>query len=431
MKKLIYISFTILFSLFLFTPPVFAQSVSPEIVDYTNNTLQIITLISTAAAVLFLIKGGYTYITSTGKPSALESAKKTIRNTLIGLVLVLSANVVISIFNGAINSPSGSSGGSNVDVIAIEAVEPSDGLTQVLIDAVSGFIQNIVESSTEPIVNGVIGYLTTTPTLLDNTVVRDFWLVSVGIVDVLFVVVVALLGLQFMSASTFGFEEVELRQLLPRIGLAFLGANISLFLTDYLIITSNALVKAILDSTDGLNHAWVVDAINPSTLIAGTAPLIILIFLVLFLIVSIVLLLMYISRLIMLALGAVLAPFIFMMLALPKFSDFAIVSIKTYFVNVFMVFVHIVIIQLAGAFLALPDHNENSLISVAVAIGLFFTLLKTPSLMMQMVFYTANNSVLKKIGSQVVNVISADNSSSATRAAANGVTKLPRKVIKG
>jgi len=79
----------------------------------------------------------------------------------------------------------------------------------------------------------------------------------------------------------------------------------------------------------------------------------------------------------------------------------------------------------------LPDHSENSLISVAVAIGLFFTLLKTPSLMMQMVFYTAKNSALKKIGSQVVNVISADNSSSVTRAAANGVTKLPRKVIKG
>ena len=288
-----------------------------------------------------------------------------------------------------------------------------------------------MESSTEPIVNGVIGYLTTTPTLLNNTVIRDFWLVSVGIVDVLFVIVVALLGLQFMSASTFGFEEVELRQLLPRIGLAFLGANVSLFLADYLIITSNALVNAILDSTGGLNHAWVVDAINPATLITGTAPLIILIFLVLFLIVSIVLLLMYISRLIMIALGAVLAPFIFMMWALPKFSDFATISIKTYFVNVFIVFVHVVIIQLAGSFLALPDHTENLLISVAVAIGLFFTLLKTPSLMMQMVFYTAKSSALKKMGNQVVNVVSANNASSTSRAAANGATKLPRKVIKG
>lgn len=315
-------------------------------------------------------------------------------------------------------------------MVAIETVEPSDGLTQVLIDAVSGFIQNIVESSTEPIVNGVLGYLATTPTLLDNSVIRDYWLVSVGIVDALFVVVVALLGLQFMSASTFGFEEMELGQLLPRIGLAFLGANVSLFLANYLIITSNALVQAMLHSTGGLNHAWVVDAINPTTLITGTAPLIILIFLVLFLIVSIVLLLMYISRLIMIALGAVLAPFVFMLWALPKFSDFASIAIKTYFVNVFMVFVHVVIIQLAGAFLALPDHTENSLISVAVAIGLFFTLIKTPSLMMQMVFYTAKSSALKKMSNQVVNVISADNSASTTRAAASKVN-LPRKVIDG
>jgi hypothetical protein len=431
MKKFIYTSFAVLLSLFFFTPPVFAQSADPGIIEYTNSTLQMITLISTAAAVFFLIKSGYIYITSTGNPSALEAAKKTIKNTLIGLVLVLSANVMVSVFNSALNPPTGSGGGDSVEVVAIEAVEPSEGLTQILIDAVSGFIQNIIESSTEPIVNGVIGYLTTTPTLLNNTVIRDFWLVSVGIVDVLFVVVVALLGLQFMSASSFGFEEVELRQLLPRIGLAFLGANVSLFLADYLIITSNALVQAMLDSTGGLNHAWVIDAINPATLITGTAPLIILIFLVLFLIVSIVLLLMYISRLIMIALGAVLAPFVFMMWALPKFSDFATIAIKTYFVNIFIVFVHVVIIQLAGAFLTLPDHTENSLISVAVAIGLFFTLLKTPSLMMQMVLYTTKSAALKKMSSQVVNVISTNNSSSITRTAANGVTKLPRKVIKG
>jgi len=403
---------------------------NPDVTAYTSSALSTLTILGSLVATLFLIKGGYTYITSTGKPQALESAKRTIKNTVIGLVMVLSANVLVSIFNSSLNAPSNTSGGSNIDMVAIETVEPSDGLTQVLIDAVSGFIQNIVESSTEPIVNGVLGYLTTTPNLLDNSVIREYWLVSVGIVDALFVVVVALLGLQFMSASTFGFEEMELGQLLPRIGLAFLGANVSLFLANYLIITSNALVQAILDSTGGLNHAWVVDAINPTTLITGTAPLIILIFLVLFLIVSIVLLLIYISRLIMIALGAVLAPFVFMMWALPRFSDFATIAVKTYFVNVFMVFVHVVIIQLAGAFLALPDHTENSLISVAVAIGLFFTLLKTPSLMMQMVFYTAKSSALKKMSNQVVNVISADNSASTTRAAASKV-KLPRKVIDG
>ncbi len=430
MKKLFNTIFVNLLLLAVFTRPVFAQSASPGILEYTSSTLNIITLISTAAAVFFLIKGGYAYITSTGQPQALESAKKTIKNTLIGLIMVLSANVIVSVFNSSLNAPTNSTGNNNLDIMAIETVEPSDGLTQVLIDAVSGFIQNIVESSTEPIVNGVLGYLTTTPSLLENSVIREYWLVSVGIVDALFVLIVALLGLQIMSASSFGFEEMELGQLLPRIGLAFLGANVSLFLANYLVITSNALVNAILESTGGLNHAWVVDAINPTALITGTAPLIILIFLILFLIVSIVLLLMYISRLILIALGAVLAPFIFMLWALPKFSDFATISIKTYFVNVFMVFVHVVIIQLAGAFLALPEHTENSLISIAVAIGLFFTLLKTPSLMMQMVFYTANNSTLKKMGNQVVNVVSADNSASTTRTA-TGKVKLPRKVIDG
>ncbi len=418
-------------SFFLFSAPVFAQTTDPGILEYTNNTLQIITLISTAAAVFFLVKAGYLYITSAGKPEALESAKNTIRNAIIGLTLVLAANVVTSVFQHALNSQTTSGIGTPVNIVSVETVEPSEGLTQVLIDAIGGFIQNIVESSTEPIVNGVLGYLTTTPTLLDNEVVRNFWLVTVGIVDALFILVVALMGLHVMSASTFGFEEVEIKQLLPRLGLSFLAANISLFLADYAIITCNALVKAILDSTGGLNHAWIEAAFNPTAVISGTTPLIILIFMVMFLIVSIVLLLMYISRLIIISLGAVLSPFIFLLSALPKFSDLASIAIKTYLVSVFIVFVHVVIIQLASSFLTLPEHSENSLISIAVAIGLFITLLKTPNLMMQMVMYTANSGSMKKLGNQIINVMTTDNASAASRTQAqNAAAQISKKVVK-
>lgn len=416
---------------FSFSQPVLAQSSHPEIISYTTDTLQIITLIASAAVVLFLIRAGYLYMTSAGNPLAIEGAKKTIKNALIGLILVLSANVVSSVFQHALTADTTSGEGVSLEIAAIETVEPSEGLTQVLIDAVGGFIQNIVESSTAPIVNGVIGYLTNTPTLLDNEVIRNFWLVSLGIVNTLFVLVIALMGLQVMSASTFGFEEVDVKQLLPRLGLAFLCANISLFLADYAIITNNALVKAVLDSTGGLNQAWVENAINPTTFISGSTPLIILIFLVLFLIVSIVLLLFYISRLIFISLGAVLSPFIFLLAALPRFSDFAYIASKTYVASIFVVFVHVVIIQLAGSFLTLPKHSENSLISIAIGIGLFITLLKTPSLMMQMIYYTSNNGTFKKLGTQIINVMSTDNSASATRAAAQNVAvKTPRKVIK-
>jgi hypothetical protein len=413
--------------------PVFAQEPSPTLSNFVTDTLQLITLIATTAATLFLIKGGYEYLTSSGKPETLDSAKRTIKNSLLGLVLVFSARILISIFDQSLNGSPDSTSVAELNLAPLEAIQPSEGLTQVLIDAVTAFMRNIIESATTPIVEGIIRFLTTTPTLLGNSVILNFWLVSLGIVNALFVLVVALLGLQLMSATTFGFEEATLKQLLPRIGLGFLGANLSLFLADYAIVTSNALVSIMLDSTGGLNHAWIVNAVSPSQLITGGTPLITLIFLIIFLIISIVLLLMYISRLILISLSAVLAPFIFLLWTIPKFSDFAEIATKTYLVTVFMVFVHVVIIQLASAFLTLPEHTENSLVSIAVAIGLFFTLAKTPSMLMQMTYYTSGNGMFKKLGSQLINVLSTHSSPGRYAAApatkAHRVVRAPRKVI--
>ena len=292
-------------------------------------------------------------------------------------------------------------------------------------------MQNIVESATKPTVDAIMSFLTTTPNLMNNSVVFNFWLISLGIVDSLFVVVVALLGLHFMSASTFGYEEVELKQLLPKIGLAFLGANVSLFLADYVIITCNALVKAVLGATGGLNHAWVLDAVNPTTFITGTTPLITLVFLILFLIVSIVLLLMFITRLIAISLGAVLSPFIFLLWTIPKTADFAEIAVKSYIVTVFVVFIDVVIIQLASSFLTIPGNSNNSLISIAVGIGLFFTLLKTPGFMMQLVMYNSGRGMMRKIGGQIMNIITTDTPGSTSRAeAVSGAIKTPRKAVR-
>lgn len=412
MKRIVGLTGLILPIFLLWATPAFA--VSGEITQYTSNTLSMITAVATAAAVFFLVKGGYLYITSTGKPDSLESAKKTIRNALIGLVIVLGAGLIVSVFSNSFHQVSNSTNTGAVSIAPIQSSQPSDGLTQVLIDAVSGFLQNLVQSATKPIVDGIIGFLTTTPELLNNSVVLNFWKITLGITDSLFVIMVALLGLHFMSAESLGFEEIELKHLLPRIGLAFLGANVSLFLANYMIITANALTKAILDSTGGLSSAWVINAINISALSNNTTPLITLVFLVIFLIVSIVLLLLYISRLIMISLGAVLSPFIFLLWTLPKFSDFAEISVKSYIATVFIGFIHVVIIQLASSFLSLPENSNNSLISIGVAIGLFFTLLKTPNLMMQLVMYTSGNGMVKKLGGQIVNVITSDKTTSAS-----------------
>jgi len=210
--------------------PVLAASPTADISSFTNSTLSIITLIASVASVFFLIKGGYHYITSTGHPEAIEEAKHTIRNAIIGLVIVLGASVIVSLFQGALTGETNTTTVQQINLSAIQTISPQPGLTQVIIDAVTGFFQNIVESATKPIVDGILSLLVSTPELLGNSVIFNFWLVSLGIVDSLFVIVVAFLGLNIMSASTFGFDELEFKHLLPRIGLAFLGANVSLFL---------------------------------------------------------------------------------------------------------------------------------------------------------------------------------------------------------
>ncbi len=327
--------------------PVFAAT-SSTIVDYTNSTVQLLTLIAGAAAVFFLIKGGYLYITSSGKPDSLENAKRTIKNALIGLILVIASSFIVSTLTNTFNQTSQVTSSGAVQLTDISSVKPSDGLTQVLIDAVNGFLQNLVQSATQPLVNGIMTYLASTPDLLTNQVVMHFWLTILGITDSLFIVVVALLGLHVMSAESFGFEQIELRQLLPRIGLAFLGANVSLFLCDYAVITCNALVKAVIDATGGLNQAWVVNAVTFQNLAdVKTLALITLVFLVIFLILAMILLFMLIARLIFISLGAVLSPFIFLLWTLPKFSDFAEIAIKSYLVSVFTIFVYVVVIRLS------------------------------------------------------------------------------------
>jgi hypothetical protein len=143
--------------------------------------------------------------------------------------------------------------------------------------------------------------------------------------------------------------------------------------------------------------------------------------------VAIILLLAYISRLIIIALGAVLSPLIFLLWTLPKTADFAGMAIKGYFVAVFMVFINVVTIQLAGAFLTLPAQTNNSLISIAVAIGLLLTLLKTPDMMMQLVLASAKSGFIKKIGGQMMNVMSSSDGSTRAKTAEQFI-KTHRKV---
>ena len=416
-------------ALFVLPHSVFAANNS-DVDQFASGVLPTMIGIASLASVLFLIRGGFLYITSTGKPDEIAHAKQTIRNALIGLVLVIGSGAISLLLQNSFITANTSGATQSIKLAPIQPVAPTEGLTQVLVSAVSGFLQTLIQSATKPIIDGVISFLTMTPSFVTNSVVFNFWLVMVGIVDSLFVLLVAVLGFHFMSASTFGFDEMSLKHLLPRIGLAFLLANISIFLIDGVLALCNTLIQAVLHASGGLTRAWVLNAFDPKVLITDPngSSLITLIFMVLFIILAITLLLFYISRLITLAVGAVLSPFLFLLWILPGFTDFAIVAARSYLVLIFTVFIHVVIIQLASAFLTLPGQSgTNAIISILIGIATLFTLLKTPGTIMQFSFYNATNGAMRKLGGQIVHVVSSSKPQPTPELTSDTVTR--RKTV--
>lgn len=87
------------------------------------------------AAVVMLIIGGFKYITSSGDSNNMSSAKKTILNSTIGLVISVFSVAIVNIVSGAFVATSDTStiGGSDVNVPQVDA---SDAALQNILNTV-------------------------------------------------------------------------------------------------------------------------------------------------------------------------------------------------------------------------------------------------------------------------------------------------------
>jgi hypothetical protein len=223
--------------------------------DYIAPTMQVLVGIASIACVFFLVHGGYLYMTSRGNPESLETAKRVLRNALIGLVLVIGAATLTTILSSAYGNAAQTSTAVLPKLQAIEPQDVGNGLVEVLIKAVTGFLNNIIQAVAAPFLSALDYFTKQTPLTASNPGVFNLWLAVVGITDVLFILIVALLGFHVMSAATFGFDELEFKHLLPRIGLVFLLVNTSIFFIDAIIELSNVLITAIGKVT-GASSVW-------------------------------------------------------------------------------------------------------------------------------------------------------------------------------
>lgn len=90
--------------------PVLAQSADvARIQNFIQNIISVLVTLATVTATGFFVWGGFRYITSSGSPEHLESAKKTIIYSAVGLAIALGAfvlsRIVQQLASGAFGAP--------------------------------------------------------------------------------------------------------------------------------------------------------------------------------------------------------------------------------------------------------------------------------------------------------------------------------------
>lgn len=391
--------------------------------------VKMISAVAILSCVLMIIIGGYHYISSSGKPDALTHAKKIIKNSMIGLFIVLSASALMAILNHSYSIQNYHSS-KNVPVISVIQPKPAgSGLVDVLIKAISGLLLSIVESVGAPFLKALDYFTTSTPMMASNSSVFHLWLTIVGVTDSLFVVLVCLVGLHVMSAAAIGIDEIDIKHLYPQIGFVFLLTNSSIFVIDGIIELSNAMIHAIGMFAPGVSVWSSLTAVTKQSGSLGIASLLIML---VFLILSIILLVYYVGRLVALYVGAILSPVICLIWLLPGYRDFAEAAARVYFATIFILFVHVVILQLAASLfesLVVGQSNPSPDPIMALIIGLatVVTLLKTQGLLNQWSYVGMGSRGIRRLGSQFLAASNTPTPLSSTVLAKNYDVRVPSR----
>jgi len=369
----------------------------------------IISMVSFASllSVFFIVWGGIAYITSSGNPQKLSRAKRIIIRALLGLVIVISAASISLVLNHAYGPLTTHVSQQLPQLAAIKPASSSGGLVDILIKSITGVFDVIIESAARPFIEALSYFTKGTPLLTDNSSVMHLWVICSGIADGLMVLVIALIGFHVMSAEQFGLRDINLKTLIPQILLTFVVINSSIYLLDGLIELSNAMIAALRAGIGNITP-WqslynIVSGVTAYSLAA-------VIILIIFLIFTVILLIYYIGRLVALYLGAVLSPLIVLLWLIPGTRDFAESALKTYVATIFVLFIHVVILALAGSLFAdIANGSKGTpdpIMSLILGIATLVALIKTQGVLMQLNYSTLGPKTARKLGGSFINGIS-------------------------
>lgn len=80
---------------------------STSLVQLLQNVIEIMLLFAGGIAVVFVIIGGYQYITSGGNEEQAEKGQKTLTNAIIGVVVIVLSYTIITVIANLVSSQNG------------------------------------------------------------------------------------------------------------------------------------------------------------------------------------------------------------------------------------------------------------------------------------------------------------------------------------
>ena len=178
--------------------------------------------------------------------------------------------------------------------------------------------------------------------------VFNMWLVLLGIANVLFTLVVALLGFRVMSAEMFGLGDIELRSMLPQIGLIYLLMNVSIFAIDLIISLKQCNHFSNIRWVSGHRYLEIPHCHRRTRQRTTSCDT--------FSFYCVYGVGVYVGRLLPganyhLVPGGSVSPIVVLLWLLPGFRDFVSNLMRTYLVVVFVLVVHVVILMLGATLL--------------------------------------------------------------------------------
>ncbi len=121
-----------------------AQAASEALKSSISPLFSTMITIAAVLCILFVIFGGYYYMTSAGNPEKLERAKKTLRNAFIGFVVVMSAGALVAIMQNAYTQKPVQP--TSIAQTQVQETKSDCPLCEVINQSIAGFMSGLVKS---------------------------------------------------------------------------------------------------------------------------------------------------------------------------------------------------------------------------------------------------------------------------------------------